>query len=111
VAAIKGQLPISSENVKVIVKDGGVTLEGTVPHCSSSAAFRAVKTCPDDWAVLLLADLGIEQITDDTLGFVLAFDGRGHDLVKSGLHAVELELSHEVEELSSFHQLVLLRLS
>jgi osmotically-inducible protein OsmY len=30
VAAIKGQLPISSENIKVIVKDGWVTLEGTV---------------------------------------------------------------------------------
>ena len=30
VAAIKSQLPISSENIKVIVKDGWVTLEGTV---------------------------------------------------------------------------------
>ncbi len=30
VAAIKGQLPISSENIQVIVKDGWVTLEGTV---------------------------------------------------------------------------------
>ena len=30
VAAIKGQLPISSGNIKVIVKNGWVTLEGTV---------------------------------------------------------------------------------
>jgi osmotically-inducible protein OsmY len=30
VAAIKSQLPISSENIKVIVKDGWVTLEGNV---------------------------------------------------------------------------------
>jgi hypothetical protein len=30
---------------------------------------------------------------------VLAFDGRSHDLVEGGLHAVELELAHEVEEL------------
>jgi osmotically-inducible protein OsmY len=30
VAAIKSQLPISSENIKVIVKDGWVTLEGQV---------------------------------------------------------------------------------
>jgi osmotically-inducible protein OsmY len=30
VAAIKSQLPISSENIKVIVKDGWVTLEGSV---------------------------------------------------------------------------------
>jgi ABC transporter substrate binding protein len=38
-----------------------------------------------DRARLLLVDLGVEQITDNALGFVLAFDGRGHDLVESGL--------------------------
>src|ERR1700704_6070150 len=64
-----------------------------------------------DRARLLLVDLSIEQITDDALRLVLAFDSRGHDLVEGGLHAVELELAHEVEELGSFHQLVLLRLS
>ena len=64
-----------------------------------------------DRARLLLADLGVEQIADDALGFMLAFDGGGHDLVEGGLHAVELELAHEVEELGSFHQMVLLRLS
>jgi hypothetical protein len=64
-----------------------------------------------DRARLLLADLGAEQIADDALGFVLAFDGGGHDLVEGGLHAVELEFAHEVEELGSFHQMVLLRLS
>src|SRR5271156_6877727 len=56
-----------------------------------------------DRARLLLADLGVEQIADDALGFVLAFDGGGHDLIEGGLHAVELELTHEVEELSAFH--------
>ena len=60
---------------------------------------------------MLLVDLGVEQITNDALRFVLAFDGCGHDLVESGLHAVELEFAHEVEELSAFHQMVLLRLS
>src|SRR5215218_3692772 len=64
-----------------------------------------------DRARLLLADLGIEQITDDALGFMLAFDGRDHDLVEGCLHAVELELAHELEQLSAFHQIVLLRLS
>ena len=64
-----------------------------------------------DRARLLLVDLGIEQIADDALGFMLAFDGGSHDLVEGGLHAVELELTHEVEELSTFHQMVLLRLS
>jgi hypothetical protein len=42
---------------------------------------------------------------------LLAFDSGGHDLVEGGLHAVELELAHEIEELGSFHQMVLLRLS
>ena len=64
-----------------------------------------------DRARLLLADLGLEQIADDALRFMLALDGGGHDLVEGGLHAVELELAHEVEELSAFHQTVLLRLS
>src|SRR6478672_11616324 len=64
-----------------------------------------------DRARLLLADLGVEQIADDALRLVLAFDGGGHDLVEGGLHAVELELAHEIEELGSFLQLVLLRLS
>src|SRR5262252_915 len=60
---------------------------------------------------VLLADLRREQVADDALGLMLAFDGGGHDLVEGGLHAIELELAHEVKELSSFHQMVLLRLS
>src|ERR1700742_1351692 len=64
-----------------------------------------------DRTCLLLADLGVEQIADDALRLMLAFDGRGHDLVESRLHAEELELAHEVEQFSAFHQMVLLRLS
>jgi hypothetical protein len=64
-----------------------------------------------DGARLFLAGLGFEQIADDALGLVLAFDRGCHDLVEGGLHAVELELVHEFEELGSFHQMVLLRLS
>src|SRR5260370_10617981 len=64
-----------------------------------------------DRARLLLADLGVEQIADDPLRLMLAFDSGGHDLVEGGLHAVELELAHEVEEFGAFHQMVLLRLS
>jgi hypothetical protein len=64
-----------------------------------------------DRARLLLADLGVEQITDDALGLMLAFDSGRHDLVEGSLHAEELKLAHEVEELGSFHQMVLLRLS
>ena len=64
-----------------------------------------------DRAGLLLVDFGIEQIANNTLGLVLALDGDRHDLVKGGLHAVELKLTHEVEDLGSFHQMVLRRLS
>src|SRR5882757_3555201 len=64
-----------------------------------------------DRAGLLLVDLGVEQIADNALRFVLALDSGRHDLVEGGLHAVELELAHEVEQLSTFHQMVLLRLS
>jgi hypothetical protein len=60
---------------------------------------------------LLLVDLGGQQVANDALGFMLALDGGGHDLVEGGLHAIEFELTHKVEQLSAFHQTVLLRLS
>src|ERR1700686_5660551 len=56
-----------------------------------------------DRAGLLLVDLGVEQVADNALGFVLALDGSRHDLVEGGLHAVKLELAHEVEQLSTLH--------
>src|SRR5258705_13205058 len=56
-----------------------------------------------DRAGLLLIDLGVEQVADNALGFVLTLDSSRHDLVEGGLHAVELELTHEVEELSTLH--------
>ena len=43
-------------------------------------------------ARLLLADLGVEQIADDALRLMLAFDSSGHDLVKGRFHAEEFEL-------------------
>ena len=45
-----------------------------------------------DRAGLLFVHLGVEQIADNGLGFVLARDGSRHDLVEGGLHAVELEI-------------------
>jgi hypothetical protein len=56
-----------------------------------------------DRSRLLLADLGREQIADDALRFMLALDGGRHDLIEGGLHSVELELPHEIEDLGSFH--------
>jgi hypothetical protein len=64
-----------------------------------------------DRAGLLLIDLGVEQVTDNALTFVLALDRSRRDLVEGGLHAVELELAHEVEDPGSFHQMVLRMLS
>src|SRR6516162_6441759 len=64
-----------------------------------------------DRSGLLLADLSGKQLADDALRFMLALDGGRHDLVEGGLHSVELELTHEIEDLGSFHQLVLRRLS
>jgi hypothetical protein len=46
-----------------------------------------------DRARLLLIDRGLEQIADDPLRLMLAFDGGGHDLVEGVLHAVELEFA------------------
>jgi hypothetical protein len=51
------------------------------------------------------------RVADDALRVMLPFDRGGHDLVEGGLHSLELELAHEVEELGSFHQLLLLRFS
>jgi hypothetical protein len=38
----------------------------------------------------------LSRIPDEALRVVLAFDGRGHDLVEGGLHAKEFELTHAV---------------
>ena len=38
-----------------------------------------------DRARLLLADLGTEQVADDALGFMLALDRGGHDLIEGRL--------------------------
>jgi hypothetical protein len=56
-----------------------------------------------DRAGLLLVDLGVEQVADNALGFVLTLDGSRHDLVEGSLHAVELEFAHEIEQLSALH--------
>ena len=60
---------------------------------------------------LLLGDLRREQVTDDPWRLVLALDGGGHDLVVGAAHPIELQRSHQVQNLGSFHQLALLRLS
>jgi hypothetical protein len=39
-----------------------------------------------DRSRLLPVDLGVEQVADDALGFVLALDGGRHDLIEGGLH-------------------------
>jgi hypothetical protein len=46
---------------------------------------------------LTLADLGRQQVADDLLRLVLAFEGRADDLVIGPFHAVELQLAHRVK--------------
>ena len=46
-----------------------------------------------DRARLLLADLGMQEISDDPLRLVLALHRRGDDLVIGRLHPVELQLA------------------
>lgn len=52
-----------------------------------------------DRARLLLADLGIQQVPDNLLRFVLSLHRRGDNLIVGGLHAVELQLAHRVQHL------------
>ncbi len=59
-----------------------------------------------DRSRLLLADLRRQQIADDALRLVPAFDGAGHDLVKRGPHSVELQLPHGVQHFGAFHRSV-----
>jgi hypothetical protein len=64
-----------------------------------------------DRARLLLADLRRQPIAHHALRLVLTLDCRGDDLVEGGLHAVELQRRHRRQDLGSFHQRILLRLS
>jgi hypothetical protein len=64
-----------------------------------------------DRARLLFGDLGLQQVADDALRFVLALHRRGDDLVEGGLHAIELQVHHGGQDLGPLHHTVLLRLS
>src|SRR6516225_3347313 len=88
-----------------------VSLIGVPSNWKPSRSLASGNLAVFDRARLLLVDLSGEQVGDDALRLVLAFHRGGHDLVEGGLHAVELKLVHEVEELGSFHQMVLRRLS
>src|SRR5258708_9463146 len=46
---------------------------------------------------LLLANLCLEQIAEDALALVLAFDGGGQELVEGGLHVQGLGAAHWAE--------------
>jgi hypothetical protein len=39
---------------------------------------------------------------------MLSLDASRHDLIIGGLHSIELELAHQLEDLGSLHQAVLL---
>src|SRR5579863_2369235 len=64
-----------------------------------------------DRARLLLGDLGLEQIADEALRLVFALERCCERLVIGVLHAVKLELAHQVEDFRSLHGHALLKLS
>src|SRR5712664_1766047 len=83
-----------------------VWLMGVLSNWKSSRSFKRQLGDGElvlDRASLLLVDLGVEQVADNALGFVLALDGGRHDLVEGSLHAVEFEFAHEIEQLSALH--------
>ena len=59
---------------------------------------------------LLFRDLGFEQVAAEALRLVAPL-GDGQRLVVGGLHAVELERPHHVEDFGSFHHQALLKAS
>ena len=61
-----------------------------------------------DRARLLFIDFGLQKIADDARRLMLSLDAGRHDLVIGGLHSIELELAHQLEDLGPLHQAVLL---
>jgi hypothetical protein len=64
-----------------------------------------------DRARLLLRDLGAQKVADEALRLVFALERGRERLVIGGLHAVELQLAHHVEDFGPFHRQALLKLS
>ncbi|MNW03518.1 hypothetical protein D3C71_1994680 [compost metagenome] len=52
---------------------------------------------------LLLGNLRLQQVPDDTGRFVLTLDAGGHCLVVGAAHTEQLQRTHHVEDLGSFH--------
>ena len=64
-----------------------------------------------DRSRLLLADLGSELVPHEALQLLQALDIGGDNLVEIGIHAVELELAHDGQDLVTLHHTALLRWS
>ena len=64
-----------------------------------------------DRSRLLFRDLGFQQVADEALRLVLAFERGSERLIIDAPHPVELEFSHHVEDFGSFHRQALLRAS
>ena len=60
---------------------------------------------------LLLRDLGAQEVADEALRLVLALERGRERLVVGGLHAVELQLAHHVEDFGPLHRQALLKVS
>jgi len=61
-----------------------------------------------DRARLFFADFGLQKIANDVRRLILSLDAGRHDLIIGGLHSIEFEFAHQIKDLSSFHQPILL---
>src|SRR5271166_1925137 len=60
---------------------------------------------------LLFRDLGVQEVADEALRLVLALERGRERLIVGGLHAVELQRAHHVEDFGPFHRQALLKLA
>ncbi len=78
------------------------SLEGEVVEILGERQLGDSHLAPDR-ACLLLGHLGLEQVADEALRFVLALDRRGQGLVTGAPHAEELQRAHHVEDFGPLH--------
>src|SRR4249919_421713 len=92
-----------------------VSLMGVPANLKSARSLASGSLAMVSWYLIERACFSlisaVSKVADDPLGFVLAFDGGRHDVVEGGFHAVQPQLSHEVEDLGAFHQMDLCALS
>ena len=90
------------------------SLIGVFLNAKSSTSLASGSLATVSWYLIeraCFSEISAFKRSPTTLRLVLALERVGQHLVVGGLHAVELELAHHVEDLRSFHRQALLKLS